>query len=134
MIILLLNGEVAYTASMKQLALFCDCGFDTPAIASRWRPYYFGAYRSKARFSGMREQILARDRHLCQACRETGLLVVHHRRPGTNEPELLVTLCAACHARLHRLATIRVWIPEPLVPLWAEQHPGIPIQVQLAIR
>jgi len=67
MIIILLNGEVAYTASMKHLALFC------------------------------------------------------------------VTLCAACHARLHRLGTIRAWIPEPLVPLWAEQRPGIPIQLQLAI-
>jgi hypothetical protein len=26
-----------------------------------------------------------------------------------------------------------VWIPEALVPLWAEQHPGVPIQLQLPV-
>jgi hypothetical protein len=58
---------------------------------------------------------------------------VHHRKPGVHQRELLVTVCAACHARLHRLAAMRRWIPEPLVPLWAEQHPGVPIQLQLSV-
>ena len=53
--------------------------------------------------------------------------------PGNRESDVLITLCAACHARLHRLASIRVWIPELLAVLWAEQHPAIPLQLQLAL-
>jgi hypothetical protein len=46
----------------------------------------------------------------------------------------LITVCSACHARLHRLASIHVWIPELLAILWAEQHPGSPVQLQFAFR
>ena len=41
--------------------------------------------------------------------------------------------CAACHARMHRLSAMRRWIPEALAPLWAEQHPGAPLQLQLPL-
>ena len=44
-----------------------------------------------------------------------------------------ITVCAACHARLHRLAALRIWIPELLIALWAEQHPGVPVQLQLPV-
>jgi hypothetical protein len=50
-----------------------------------------------------------------------------HERAGA-----LITVCSACHARLHRLASIHVWIPELLAVLWAEQHPATPVQLQLA--
>jgi len=45
----------------------------------------------------------------------------------------LITVCAGCHARLHRLAALRVWIPDGLVVLWTEQHPGVPVQLQFAV-
>jgi hypothetical protein len=57
---------------------------------------------------------------------------VHHRRKGVHDPQWLVTLCAACHARVHRLA-LRCWLPEDLINLWTEQHPGIPVQMQFRL-
>jgi len=54
-----------------------------------------------------RREVLARDRHRCQApgCNHTRFLEVHHRKPrhlgGTNEPDNLITLCAACHRLWH---------------------------------
>jgi predicted HNH restriction endonuclease len=57
---------------------------------------------------------------------------VHHRHPGNSDPDLLITVCPACHARLHRLSSIRAWIPELLAILWAEQHPAVPRQLQLS--
>jgi hypothetical protein len=76
---------------------------------------------------------LERDGRLCRACGSADRLHVHHRKPGINDRELLITVCAGCHARLHRLAALRVWIPELLVALWIEQHPGIPVQLQLPV-
>ena len=54
-----------------------------------------------------RRDVLARDRHRCQApgCGRTRFLEVHHKRPrargGTHEPANLITLCAACHRLWH---------------------------------
>jgi hypothetical protein len=82
--------------------------------------------------------VLDRDR-ACQGCgagKEASLparrLHVHHRQPGFHDPAWLIALCPACHARVHRLAVIRRWLPEPLVALWAEQHPGAPLQLQFS--
>lgn len=55
----------------------------------------------------VRREVLARDGHRCQApgCGRTRFLEVHHTVPrlrgGTNHPENLVTLCAACHRLWH---------------------------------
>ncbi len=55
----------------------------------------------------IRRQVLARDRHRCQApgCGRTRYLEVHHRtaraKGGGNDPANLVTLCAACHRLWH---------------------------------
>ena len=120
-------------AAPLQRPLFCSCGAATPAVAGLCRSCYRRRQHSRARFAGLREEILDRDGRLCLACRTGGRLHVHHRRPGVNDREWLVTLCAACHARVHRLLALRVWIPEPLVPLWAELHPGIPLQLQFPV-
>jgi hypothetical protein len=58
---------------------------------------------------------------------------VHHRKPGLHDPEWLITACAACHARIHRLLAVRVWLPDRLIELWTEQHPGAPVQLQLPL-
>lgn len=134
MIILLITRHFRYNNPMPrrplQQPLFCPCGRGFPALAGLCRSCYRAAAHSRAYFAGLREAVLERDGRRCQSCETSHRLHVHHRRPGVNERELLVTLCAACHARLHRLRVLRVWIPAPLVPLWAEQHPGIPLQLQ----
>ena len=44
---------------------------------------------------------------------------------------LLVTLCIRCHVRLHHSLRSRRWVPEVLLGLWRELHPGAPLQLQL---
>jgi hypothetical protein len=58
-------------------------------------------------------------------------LHVHHRHPGDHTQ--LVTLCAGCHARVHRTRVLRRWLPEILVALWREWHPDSVEQLQLPI-
>ena len=117
----------------RQRPLFCPCGRDLPFLAGLCRSCYRAAAHSRQYFAGLRGEILDRDGHQCQACGSAGRLHVHHRKPGVNDRDLLITVCAGCHARLHRLAALRVWIPELLVVLWIEQHPDIPVQLQFPV-
>ncbi len=54
-----------------------------------------------------RREVLARDRHRCQApgCNRTRFLEVHHIIPrnqgGTNHADNLTTLCGSCHRLVH---------------------------------
>jgi hypothetical protein len=57
-------------------------------------------------------------------------LAVHHRRIGIHQPRLLITFCAACHARVHRIAALRGWLEPALISLWREQHRDVPLQLQ----
>jgi len=54
-----------------------------------------------------------------------------HRRPGDHTQ--LVTLCAGCHARVHRTRILRRWLPEILVDLWREWHPDAVEQLRLPV-
>ena len=63
------------------------------------------------RWKKKREQILRRDKYLCQDCKRYGRRVdateVHHIKHVDEYPELafessnLVSLCAACHNKRH---------------------------------
>ena len=119
-------------AHQQQLPLCCPCGSPDLYRRGLCEICYNRGRRSRARFGGGRERVLARDRYLCRVCRAYAPLVVHHRRPrrkNANRPSSLITLCRACHARLHRLRTIDRWVPELLSDLWAEQHPRSPLQL-----
>ena len=35
--------------------------------------------------------------------------------------------------QVHRLLSLWKWIPTALVELWAAQHPGVPIQLQIEL-
>ncbi len=79
----------------------------------------------------VRRRVLARDRHRCQSpgCPHTRFLEIHHKIPraqgGSHDPENLVTLCAACHARVHR---------HPASPLLArEKEPRYQASPSLAV-
>ena len=56
----------------------------------------------------VRREVLARDGNRCQApgCGRTHFLEIHHKAPraqgGTNDPQNLITLCAACHRLYHQ--------------------------------
>ena len=44
-----------------------------------------------------------------------------------------MTLCAGCHARVHRTRILRWWLPDILVALWREWHPDSVEQLQLPL-
>ena len=116
-------------AARAQLSLCCPCGTFQLFCGGWCQRCYQGRARSRARFGGLRERVLARDHHECRVCGGSAWLVVHHRRPR-HTYDNLITLCAACHARLHRLRGMKRWIPPALVELWVEQHPGVAVQLQ----
>jgi hypothetical protein len=82
-------------------------------------------------FGGNRDSALERDGGSCRGCRSQHYLNVHHRQPGDHTQ--LVTLCAGCHARVHRTRILRRWLPEILVDLWREWHPDAVEQLQLPV-
>lgn len=57
-------------------------------------------------YEQLREQILRRDGWRCQSCGTMSNLEVHHMefrsQSGHDSEGNLITLCAACHARMHR--------------------------------
>ena len=60
-------------------------------------------------FWNVREYVLYRDGHKCQACNgknKDKILNVHHITPradgGTNRPDNLITLCETCHKAYHK--------------------------------
>ena len=58
-------------------------------------------------YASLRQQILRRDGWRCQSGGTMKNLEVHHREfrshsgAGADSEENLITLCAACHARVH---------------------------------
>jgi hypothetical protein len=119
-------------ASFRQQALFCRCGRDLPVVAGRCRRCYRADWRFRHFFGGHRgERILTRDR-CCQVCGRDAGVCVHHRRPAENDERLLIAVCRACHARIHRRHRLPGWAPPLLGVLWEEQHTGWPVQLQLA--
>jgi 5-methylcytosine-specific restriction endonuclease McrA len=57
-------------------------------------------------YESLRLQILRRDGWRCQSCGTMSNLEVHHREfrshSGADSDENLITLCTACHTRMHR--------------------------------
>ena len=57
-------------------------------------------------YENLRQQVLRRDGWRCQSCGTMSNLEVHHielrSHSGADSEENLITLCAACHARVHR--------------------------------
>jgi hypothetical protein len=82
-------------------------------------------------FGGNRDSALERDGRACRSCQSQHYLNVHHRSPGDHTQ--LVTLCAGCHARVHRTRILRRWLPEILVDLWREWHPDAVEQLRLPV-
>jgi hypothetical protein len=114
-----------------QRSLFCSCGHATPAVAGLCMSCYRHRRYSALFFGGNRDSALERDGRACRACQSQHYLNVHHRHPGDHTQ--LVTLCAGCHARVHRTRILRHCLPEILVDLWREWHPDAIEQLRLPI-
>jgi hypothetical protein len=82
-------------------------------------------------FGGNRDSALEHDGRACRGCQSQHYLNVHHRQPGDHTQ--LVTLCAGCHARVHRTRILGRWLPEILVVLWREWHPDAVEQLRLPV-
>lgn len=56
-------------------------------------------------YDRLRQQVLRRDGWTCQSCGTMSNLEVHHRElrshSGSDSEENLITLCGACHRRVH---------------------------------
>lgn len=118
-----------------QTALLCGCG--SPFILRNGMcPRCLRRDRhSRENFDGLRELILERDGWQCQCCGEVDAsrLVVHHRRPGFNRGKWLITICRACHVRVHLMYRPGYACPELLLALWREIHPAVPLQARLPL-
>lgn len=55
--------------------------------------------------------------------RDKRSIVVHHRVAGRSVPNLMVSLCPACHAKVYRTKAVLSGTPPLLLELWREQHP-----------
>jgi 5-methylcytosine-specific restriction endonuclease McrA len=57
-------------------------------------------------YQKLRQEILRRDGWRCQSCGAMSNLEVHHKQfrshAGDDLEDNLITLCASCHANLHR--------------------------------
>ena len=86
-------------------------------------------------FGGLREAVLERDGYRCRVCNASGRdkrsIIVHHRVPGKSILHLMLSLCPACHAKIHRMKAVLSAMPPLLLELWREQHPDGHEQVQL---
>ncbi len=116
---------------MRQAAWWCRACANPALVAQGLCRACYDRRRHSVRFfGGFREQVLARDR-CCQVCLAERLLVVHHRRPGTDRPAAQITLCIRCHVRLHRRRQLPGVYGDLFFRLWREQHPGCPAQLCL---
>jgi 5-methylcytosine-specific restriction endonuclease McrA len=61
-------------------------------------------------YEDVRHQVLRRDGWRCQSCGTMSNLEVHHKdfrsQAGDDSEENLITLCAECHAAIHKGAKL----------------------------
>ena len=124
------------SALRGQFALWCrSCGTSATLVRGLCASCYAAQRHDLLHFGGLRARVLERDRNSCRVCgrskRAELRLHVHHRRPGVSRASLLIALCPAHHALVHRLAVLDRILPPLLAELWREQHPDAPEQLFL---
>jgi 5-methylcytosine-specific restriction endonuclease McrA len=124
----------------RQRVLFCLCGQCTLYAAGKCLRCYSRDKRNERHYASLREVVLKRDGHRCRTCPftptaegERRLLVVHHRQPGVSELPRMLTLCAACHARVERTKFLTRDVSNLVRELWRELHPQGPEQPWLPL-
>lgn len=124
---ILANGlcGTCYTLKPIQRSLSCRCGRDQVLARGLCATCYTLCRQDARNFGGLRELVLERDGHRCRGCGRTGAgkrsLVVHHRKPGRSVLSLMLTLCPAYHARIHKTRALTAIMPPLLRMLWRER-------------
>ena len=110
-----------------RLAMRCRCGRETMLACGMCATCYTLRRQDDEKFGGLREAVLERDGYRCRVCDAPGTgkrsIIVHHRIPGRSEMRLMISLCPACHARVHRTKVVVTEMSPLLLMLWREQHP-----------
>jgi len=113
--------------SNRQPVLHCPCGKAKVLALGLCATCYTLKRQDDEHFGGHREAVLERDGHRCRVCGASGRnkrsIVVHHRVPGKSLLSLMLSLCPACHAKVHRTKVALAAMPPLLLELWREQHP-----------
>lgn len=123
---------------LAQRVLHCPCGRLRVVALGLCAICYSLKQQDGRHFSGLREHVLERDGYRCRVCDASGRdkrsIVVHHRVPGRSTLALMISLCPACHAKVHKTKAILSPMPPLLVRLWREQHPRGHEQIALDFR
>lgn len=119
----------------KQHVMHCRCGKAKVLAQGMCSVCYTLKRQDEEHFGGLREKVLERDGHRCRVCDASGRdkrsIIVHHRVPGRSILALMISLCPACHAKIHRTRVVVRLMPPLLLELWREQHPKAHEQVAL---
>jgi hypothetical protein len=111
----------------RQQVLHCPCGNAKVLALGLCATCYTLKRQDEEHFGGLREAVLERDGYRCRVCDASGRdkrsIIVHHRVPGKSVLNLMLALCPACHAKIHRTKAVLSKMPPLLLKLWREQHP-----------
>jgi 5-methylcytosine-specific restriction endonuclease McrA len=122
----------------SQRAMHCRCGRQRVLANGMCATCYTLRRQDEAHFGGLREKVLDRDGHCCRVCGASGRakrsIIVHHRVPGRSILKLMIALCPACHARIHKTRVVLSEMPPLLLELWREQYPFGHEQTRLDFR
>lgn len=114
-------------ARLLQRSICCPCGNGKVLALGLCATCYTLKRQDDEYFGGLREAVLERDGYRCRVCDASGRdkrsIIVHHRVPGKSMLHLMISLCPACHARVHRTRAVVRLMPPLLLELWREAHP-----------
>ena len=112
---------------LAQRSLHFPCGNRKILALGLCSTCYTLKRQDEEHFGGLREAVLDRDGKRCRVCDASGRdkrsIIVHHRVPGKSVLNLMISLCPACHAKVHRTRTMRSVMSPLLLKLGREQDP-----------
>lgn len=115
--------------AIRQRVMHCPCGNAKVLALGLCATCYTLKRQDEEYIGGLRETVLKRDGYRCRVCDASGRdkrsIIVHHRVTGRSVLSLMLSLCPACHAKIHRTKAVLSAMPPLLLKLWREQHPGV---------
>jgi 5-methylcytosine-specific restriction endonuclease McrA len=93
-----------------QRVMHCRCDRQRVLANGMCATCYTLRRQDETHFGGLREVVLERDGYCCRVCGASGRdkrsIIVHHRVPGRSVLKLMISLCPACHARIHKTRVV----------------------------